>query len=206
MLHDRPHQGPHASPAAPTAQTWKVCPLTQHFGSHILRGWCARAALQSNATPGTLLRAPIWSLTITGWGVAFASKTHSYFLNIGSFIAGSYGWQHRRELHKESLMIAVIYYANAACHGNIACSSLLYLPCTCIFKLRLHTLCLHITKILFSLTLAGEQTAINTACLSRQHPISYHPFSDWDSRLKNMELASYSKGKYIQTMGFQRHI
>lgn len=77
---------------------------------------------------------------------------------------------------------------------------------TCIFKLRLRTLCLHITKILFSLTLRGEQTAINTACLSRQHPISYHPFSDWDSRQKNMELASYSKGKYIQTTGFQRHI
>lgn len=68
------------------------------------------------------------------------------------------------------------------------------------------TLCLHITKILFSLTLTGEQTAINIACLSRQHPISYHPFSDWDARQKTRSWAPYSKGKYIQTTGFQRHI
>lgn len=205
MLRDRLHQGPHASLQHPRHRSGTSALSHNTLGAT----FCVADVLELHCRamqPPALLRAPIWILTMTGWGVAFASKTHSYFLNIGSFIAGSYGWQHRRELHKESLMIAVIYYANAACHGNIACSSLLYLPCTCIFKLRLHTLCLHITKILFSLTLAGEQTAINTACLSRQHPISYHPFSDWDSRLKNMELASYSKGKYIQTMGFQRHI
>lgn len=45
-------------------------------------------------------------------------------------------------------------------------------------------LCLHITQILFSLTLTAEQTAINTAYFSRQHPISYHPFSNWDARQK----------------------
>lgn len=52
------------------------------------------------------------------------------------------------------------------------------------FKSKLLTLCLHITQILFSLTLTGEQTAINTAYFSRQHPISYHPFSNWDARQK----------------------
>lgn len=65
-------------------------------------------------------------------------------------------------------------------------------PGTCIFRLRLPTLCLHITKILFSSTLGGEQTTINTACWSRQHPISYHPFSDWDSRQKKKHGAGFS--------------
>lgn len=62
-----------------------------------------------------------------GLGCCICKQNTLYFLNIGCFSGGSYSWQHNRELHKESLMIAVIYYANAACHGNIASRSLLYL-------------------------------------------------------------------------------
>lgn len=84
-------------------------------------------------------------------------------------------------------MIAVNYYANfpamETLHTGICFICIRTWPaysneCS-------HTLCLHIKKILFSLTLTGEQIIINIACLSRQHLISYHPFSDWDARQKH---------------------